>query len=281
MDFTLYWFMLPAALLVSTVAMISGIAGTALFIPIFFLGFPLLGTKYVIESPPQMVTAALLTSSFGFASGFIGYYRKKLIDYRLAKRFLKWSILAAMVGAVICTYCNLTFLKVVYASMTIALAYFILSPKYNKHSIEAMKADIDTRKEVIGYNDINKYPVNPIITSIGGLLTGLLSVGIGESTIAQLSKFDKLSFGIGAGTSVFVVMITLLVSSSVQVIRLIHFGGITEVPWHLVVYTIPGVIVGGQLGPKLQGIVSNQTMRKSIAYLFILIGFMMLCTVII
>ncbi len=36
-------------------------------------------------------------------------------------------------------------------------------------------------------------------------------------------------------------------------------------------YTIPGVIIGGQIGPRVQGKVSQETMVRAIAYLFALI----------
>ena len=45
MDWTLYWFMLPVAILVATSAMMSGIGGATLFMPIYVLIFPLLGPE--------------------------------------------------------------------------------------------------------------------------------------------------------------------------------------------------------------------------------------------
>jgi uncharacterized membrane protein YfcA len=43
MDWTIYWFMFPVSICVATTAMLSGIGGAALFIPIFVIIFPLLG----------------------------------------------------------------------------------------------------------------------------------------------------------------------------------------------------------------------------------------------
>ncbi len=88
MDFTLYWFMFPVAILVCTTAMMSGIAGTALYMPIFLLLFPALGAEYPLKTPMEAVASSLLISSFGFASGFIAYHRRRLIDYEIAGKFL-------------------------------------------------------------------------------------------------------------------------------------------------------------------------------------------------
>jgi uncharacterized membrane protein YfcA len=99
MDFTLYWFMFPASILVATCAMLSGIGGAALFTPIFILLFPLLGPEYVLGSTIAAIGTALITQTFGFLSGFVGYYRRKLIDYRLASRIIVVSVPVAVAGA--------------------------------------------------------------------------------------------------------------------------------------------------------------------------------------
>mgnify|MGYP001547591369 CR=1 FL=1 len=99
MDFTLYWFMFPVAILVATCAMLSGIGGAALFTPIFILVFPLLGPEYGLGSTVAAIATALITQTFGFLSGFIGYYRRKLIDYRLAARIVVVSVPVAIAGA--------------------------------------------------------------------------------------------------------------------------------------------------------------------------------------
>ena len=99
MDFTLYWFMFPVSILVATCAMLSGIGGAALFTPIFILVFPLLGPEYVLGSTIAAIGTALITQTFGFLSGFIGYCRRKLIDYRLAARIILVSVPVAVVGA--------------------------------------------------------------------------------------------------------------------------------------------------------------------------------------
>ena len=62
MDFTLYWFMFPVAIVVATCAMLSGIGGAALFTPIFILVFPLLGPEYVLHSTIAAISAAPVRS---------------------------------------------------------------------------------------------------------------------------------------------------------------------------------------------------------------------------
>ena len=45
-------------------------------------------------------------------------------------------------------------------------------------------------------------------------------------------------------------------------------------------YTIPGVILGGQIGPWLQGKIEQRSMEKAIALLFGVIGIAMMWIVV-
>ena len=117
--------------------------------------------------------------------------------------------------------------------------------------------------------------IGAIATGIGGFLTGLLGVGIGEVVMPQLTKRNNMPVPVAAATSVFVVIVVIAAASFTQISTLIAEGGIHAVPWNVVVYTIPAVIIGGQIGPRLQGKISQRSMEKSIGFLFLLIGLAM------
>jgi len=52
----------------------------------------LLGPEYPHASPVAAIGVALLTEIFGFSSGFVGYFRKKLIDIRVARALMIYSV---------------------------------------------------------------------------------------------------------------------------------------------------------------------------------------------
>ena len=110
------------------------------------------------------------------------------------------------------------------------------------------------------------------MTTIGGFLTGLLGVGIGEVIMPQLVKRNHVPVPVAAATAVFIVIVTIASASFTQVTALMAAGGSNASPWNLVCYTIPAVIIGGQIGPWLQGRIAQRTMEKSIAILFGIIG---------
>ena len=46
----------------------------------------------------------------------------------------------------------------------------------------------------------------------------------------------------------------------------------SEVPWELVRYTIPGVILGGQIAPRLAGRLDDRQIERAAAALFAVVG---------
>ncbi|MCL7455516.1 MAG: sulfite exporter TauE/SafE family protein, partial [Anaerolineae bacterium] len=60
-----YWFMFPAAVLIATIAMASGVGGATFFSPLLILALGL---------PPEVaIGTGLITEVFGFASGLYAY----------------------------------------------------------------------------------------------------------------------------------------------------------------------------------------------------------------
>lgn len=288
LDWTRYWFMFPISMAVATTAMLSGIGGAALFAPIFLIIFPLLGPEYVLAGTAAAIGTALMTEVFGFSSGFVGYYRKKLIHFRSAFPFLMVAVPVAIVGALLLASLQHqeALLKGAYALLMLVLAPII----FRHHPPQEMVTDGADENVVSGREPVSvtaadgqtydfKKPKQGVggaaTTSVGSFLTGLLGVGVGEVIMPQLVKRNRVPVPVAAATSVFIVIVTIAAASFTQVSALIAAGGANAIPWNLVAYTIPGVIIGGQIGPRLQGKVAQRTMEKTIATLFAIIGLAM------
>ena len=113
-------------------------------------------------------------------------------------------------------------------------------------------------------------------TALGGALTGLLSVGIGESVVPQLTRRGdaKLPLAVAAGTSVSVVIVVALAAAAAQASAV--YGGETpaafEFPRNLVCYTVPGLMCGGQIGPRLQGAIAQRDAERALGAVFVCVG---------
>ena len=280
MDFTLYWFMFPVSIVVATCAMLSGIGGAALFTPIFILVFPLLGPEYVLHSTTAAIAAALITQTFGFLSGFVGYYHRRLIDYELAWRILRVAVPIAIAGALTASLAHDSILLASYSILVAVLAVIMWRNRPPVHK-KASGPDGSSRTIIDSRGHEYHYAVPALgirsyaLTSLGAFLTGMVSVGIGEVTISKLTR-KGLPIAVAAATSVLVVIMTVAFGSTTLATQLIRDGGWTAVPWNLLVYDIPGVLIGGQIGPRLQGKVAPHTMRRAIAILFITLAIAMM-----
>ena len=266
MDFTLYWFMFPVGIGVATCAMLSGIGGAALFTPIFVLLFPLLGPEYVLASTFAAISTALLTQTFGFISGFIGYYRRRMIDFDLALRFVKISAPVAVVGALVAHRVHDAILIAAYAVLVFVLAIGLLFLR--RRQATRPNYDAPYSRPQIPARDF-------ALTGVGAFLTGMVSVGIGEVIVSRLTRLG-IPVGTAAATSVAIVMFTVVLATTTLVTQLVRDGGIGAVPWNLICYEVPGVIIGGQIGPRLQGLVSQRTMERAIGILFVLLSVAMM-----
>lgn len=281
MDFSLYWFMFPIAILIACIAMLCGIGGAAIFTPVFLLLFPLLGDEYLLEDPLTAITAALLTTSFGFASGFVGYFRKGLIDYSLSISFLRLALPFALLGVFAVRLFSGEMVILFYGLLMLMISAFILFEEKwmrseKKVSKEKGRSLTDKAGNTYSYPF---YMAHAGMTSMGAFLTGLVSVGIGEMVMPQLLKRGNIPFQVAAATSVLIVICTVMSAAIAHVLLMVNEGGMLSVPWHLVVYTVPGVIIGGQIGPALQGKFNQQKMEKGISLVFLLIGIAMIVSV--
>lgn len=280
MDLTLYWFMFPVSIGVATCAMLSGIGGAALFTPIFVLIFPLLGPQYELPSTVAAIGTALLTETFGFSSGFVGYYRKRLIDFDIVRGFLKVSVPVGILSAFLAHFVPGGLLIAGYALLVLALAVVHVFMEHGGPPVHLLfpsdygpniRHKIDSRGREYAYEVPVIGPKTRLATAVGAFLTGMVSVGIGEVVVPLLTK-RGVPVAVAAATSVAIVIVTVAFASFTLISQLIGEGGARAVPWHLIMYTIPGVIIGGQIGPRLQGSISQRTMEHAIGVLFVLLS---------
>lgn len=115
--------------------------------------------------------------------------------------------------------------------------------------------------------------------AIGGIFVGMISVGLAELQEYHLVARCKVPTPVAVATSIFVVVITVLVASIGHVYEFVKAGDeVLNQVLSVVLFTAPGVVIGGQIGPKLQKILPEEKMKISIAVLFIVLGFFMMYT---
>lgn len=280
-----YWFMFPVSIVIATIAMASGVEGATFFTPLFILVLKL--------SPEIAIGTGLITEVFGFASGLFAYYRKKLIDFRLGLVLLSVTIPLALLGTWLAGFISAEILKTILGVGLFAVALsFLRSPE--PRDVDHLNVEIKLENkpgqsgtclttrtgEKICYTVCNRIE-GSFIAGMGALFIGMISTGLGELNGYFLLQRCRVPSRVAVATSVFVVAVTALAASTGHFIQFVRSGGDTlTTVLNLVIFTIPGVIIGGQLGSMLSGRISQKFLERGLAFLFILVAVLTLGEVI-
>lgn len=277
-----YWYLSPIAIGVATLAMASGIGGAVFFSPIFLLWLKL--------EPTVAIGTALITELFGFSSGLVAYVRAELIDYRLGAQLLVFSVPGAIVGVLSADLFPAVVLKTIFAVglVFIGLQLFL---SWRQEQKEAMNEMIEAEAEkgyaseltdragnVYRYTVCNK-AMGRTFAALGGAFLGMISVGLAELQEYHLVARCKVPSPVAVATSIFVVVITVLVASAGHVYGFIQEGeGAFREAVSVAMFTVPGVLIGGQLGPRVQARANPDKMKVLISWIFMGVGAFMLST---
>lgn len=276
---TEYWFLFPAAIAIATVAMATGIGGAVFFSPLFIIVLRL--------EPSVAIGTALITELFGFGSGVFAYWRRRLIDFRLGRQLLVFSIPGAIFGTLAADAFPAVVLNTVFGTgiIFIGVQLYLSLRKDEVAELDARIRGEEQHETLLVDRAGNEYAYTikrpnqgRLFAAIGGAFLGAISVGLAELQEYHLIARCRVPSPVAVATSIFVVVVSVLVAS------LGHFyyfatsadAGVLSQVLSIVVFTIPGVVLGGQLGPMVQATVDPDRVKLGIAMLFIGVGMFML-----
>lgn len=274
-----FWFMLPVSVLIATIALASGVEGATFFSPLFILALGL---------PPEIaIGTGLITEVFGFSSGLYAYASRRLIDYRLGGALLMVTVPAALLGTWISGVVDPEILKTILGVGLFAVAAsFLRSPE--EENVEVMDSGARESKneaetclttsdgEEICYTICNRTE-GRLIAGVGGTFIGMVSTGLGELNGYFLLQRCRVPSKVAIATSVFVVAITALTASGAHAYQ--FFQGDTGELGRIVsllIFTIPGVVIGAQLGSLVARHIPQRLLMISMGVLFILVAALLL-----
>lgn len=307
MDWTVDWFMLPVCVAVAGVAMFSGISGAAMLIPVFLIGFPLLSVPAL--TTVEAIGTSLLLETSGFGTGLYRYFRLRLVDSATAWRLIALTLPLGMLGALSSAQAPVQALRLGYGVAMVALALLLLR---EASPAETNVADatsgtpslageaecgaapgavfaqgVDTahppcplgtaRRVAAADGTIYLYCVHglrgqQLISGIGAFFAGLISTGVGEATLPALVRRSHFPIPVAAATSTVVVAGTVVGAALTHMVQLAADGGFAAIPWNLIIWAVPGAVLGAVLGTGLQGKVNPRLTRWFFSCLFLTIG---------
>lgn len=111
------WWVLPASVIFSVIAIAAGISGALFFSPFFMIAVGL--------SPINAVSAGLITQLFGMIVGLVSYIRQRLVDFRIVKIQLIGAIPGVVGGAMLAHSVSGQLLHLIFGGGLLILAGMI------------------------------------------------------------------------------------------------------------------------------------------------------------
>lgn len=267
--------MLPAAIAIATIAMGAGVEGATFFSPFFIIVLGL--------DPTTAIGAGLITEVFGFSSGLYAYYRRGAIDYQMGMQLLLVTVPAALFGVWVAHFIPADILKAILGMGLVVVAIsFFRTPDHdlmNQMDARAQQSGDRAERRVVTtdgtrhcYTVFNR--TEGLFTgSIGGTFIGMLSTGLGELNGYLLLQRCRIPSTIAVATSVFVVALTALAASVSHAVQLASADAATlHQVTSLLVFTVPGVLIGGQLGPRAAAKIPDDVLEKGMGVLFLIVA---------
>lgn len=216
-----------------------------------------------------------------------------MIDYQLGLTLLIITIPAALIGTWVGARIEPDVLKVILGVGLFAVALsFLRTPQHSdiaRLDQAIAEENAGTKAETclttaagerICYTVCNRIE-GGLIAGIGGLFVGMISTGLGEMNGYFLLQRCRVPSSIAVATSVFVVAFTVLVAATGHVVQFAQTGGdVMNTVLSLVTFTVPGVIIGGQLGSLMASRISQHVLERTLGGLFIVIAVLTLGEVI-
>lgn len=292
MDWTVYWFMLPVCIVIASVAMFSGISGAAMLIPVFLIGFPLIDVPRL--TTVEAVGTSLLLETSGFGTGVVRYLGMRLVDGATARRIIAVTLPLGALGAVAARHAPVQVLRIGYAVAMLALAWLLSRGGHGRPADAAAPAIVgesdrshsdcpSSQLRVLDAANGQHYEycahglgLQRVLSGAGAFLAGLISTGVGEATLPALVRRSRFPVAVAAATSTVIVAGTVVGAATTHLIQLAAEGGLSAIPWNLIVWAVPGSVAGAFLGTRMQGRISEQATRRFFTALFAMIGIVFL-----
>ena len=240
------WLALPTGIGIAAVASAVGIGGGILWMPFLIIMLRL--------KPETAVVTSLIIQSAGMGSGATAYRRQNRIDYRLAGLLLLITAPGIALGAYVTSITHPAHMELILGLLTLTTAFLFVSSNQRYHDIGHMRARLQGVKPYLGF------------ISLLSVISGMLSISIGEWLIPMMRSKMALRMSVAVATSITAIFGTCLLGAMSHTI----IGN--QPQWSVIMWAVPGVLIGGQIGPRMAERVNERKLKEIFIFLLTLIG---------
>ncbi len=230
------WLALPAGFIIATLVTLVGFGGGILWMPYLLLVARL--------DPVQAVTTSLIIQVGGMGSGSVAVIRTRKADLALALYLSACALIGIPFGVWLSKLIPAG--SILFLLGTISLVMALVFVYTHEETISAVDRATTLRRAA------------PYLwlSTVFAVLTGLLSMGVGDFLVPILRNRLRLSMEAAMGSCLIVMAVSAAFAAALHLL----IGDLFA--FKVVLWAIPGVILGGQLGPRLAGRIPDQTMKE-------------------
>ncbi len=216
-------------------------------------------------SPQVIVGISLVTMVFTALSSTISYFRKGRVDYRIGFLFLTGSIPGGVFGSWLNQFINMDLFSIYFGFVMIFLALLLFikrQPRNNPVQGKTMRV-FHVGGQTYQYH-ISIWQ-SFIISLFVGVLSGLFGIGGGAIMVPTMILLFGFPAHIAAATSMFMIFFVSIINASTHI-------ALGHIAWEYALFFIPGAIIGGILGAKVNQMVNGEVLKWMLRLLLILVG---------
>lgn len=240
------WPAFPAGMVIATVVMIVGLGGGILWMP-----FLILFLKMDMKSA---VVTSMLIQIAGTGSGAAAYLGQNKVDIRLGLLMLVFAVPGILLGTFISHHTAPANVELVLGILTTATAFLFVSSGHKY---------LDTGNERAEIRKAYKYSWSVALIAVG---SGMLSTNVGEWLIPVMRNKLSLKMSNSVATCIFITCGISVIGS----LSHLFAGGRPDLS--VVMWGIPGVIIGGQIGPQVSKRIDERLLKEIFVFVLTLIG---------
>ncbi|OQX21196.1 MAG: hypothetical protein BWK80_34110 [Desulfobacteraceae bacterium IS3] len=240
------WIAFPVGILIAAVVSSIGLGGGIFWMPFFLIVMKL--------RPEVAVLTSLLIQTAGMGSGTIAFFRQKNVDHKLGLFLLAIAVPGITAGAHVAKKIDAAYIEVILGLIVMTTAFLFVSSNQKYDDVGNPRAEIRSA-----------YRYSWVIVP-ASVMSGMLSVSMSEWLIPIMRSRLSLRMSSAIGTCIFVAFGTCVIGSAVHLIA----GGTANVS--IVLYATPGVIIGGQIGPRITKRINERLLKEIFIFILTLVG---------
>ncbi|MBF0509348.1 MAG: sulfite exporter TauE/SafE family protein [Deltaproteobacteria bacterium] len=234
------WMALPAGLLIATTVTLAGFGGGILWMPYLIYAAGL--------DPAQAVVTSLIIQVGGMGSGSLAVIRAKKTDLHLSFYLITGSFVGVPIGVWISRFVPANSLVFILGVICLIMSLIFV---YTQDDFSSSRVSRVSFRQTAPYL---------WLATLFSILTGILSMGVGDFLVPILRNRLRLTMESAMSACLVVMAINAALAAGLHVLLGEKFAGT------LVLWAIPGVLIGGQVGPRLAGKISDQTLKEVFIY---------------